>query len=383
MITRICSSAHHIPCLDDESVDCIITSPPYYGLRQYTGEQAVYWPSVSYRPMPGLEPIQIAGCAPACEHEWKEISWRPSGHTDDGVQSSGLEGGKKHQARTQRSPVYWRVCGKCGGWSGPLGLEPTLDAYIGHMILIFREMWRVLKPTGTAWVVIGDSYSSGMRRYYDSDRKYGQARNHDLRPPAPPGVKPKDLLLVPHRLALALQADGWYVRSDIIWHKPNAMPESVKDRPTQAHEHILLLAKAERYYYNADAIREPHATKNRKPGRNSREFQDRDPNHPEDRKREPGQEQSYNKKGRNKRNVWTVATEPYPGEHFATYPRNLVRPCILAGCPPGGTVLDPFHGTGTTGVVALELGRNYVGVEISDEYLQRDRFKEPIQGGML
>lgn len=253
---------------------------------------------------------------------------------------------------------------------GQLGREATPEEYVEKLVDVFREVRRVLRPDGTLWLNIGDSYTSGDRKTRDLDKKL-PARSVDQRPCTPRGMKPKDLIGIPWMLAFALRSDGWYLRQDIIWHKPNAMPESVRDRCTRAHEYIFLLSRSERYYYNNDAIREPFITPPRTGVRRSYR---------------PGCASSFDLKhghmkqsgdfaglpldpaGRNKRDVWTVSTSSFKGTHFAVFPEKLVGPCILAGCPEGGTVLDPFMGSGTTGVAAKRLGRAFIGIDINPDY---------------
>lgn len=217
------------------------------------------------------------------------------------------------------------------------------------MVRVFSEVRRVLRDDGTLWLNLGDSYAS----YRDSKCSVGS------------GIKHKDLVGIPWRVAFALQADGWYLRSDIIWSKPNPMPESVTDRPTKAHEYVFLMSKAARYWYDAEAValatsypvpenRSPSGDYSIGSGRN-----------------DGGEHRSggfVTSTTRNRRTVWHIATQPYPEAHFATYPEKLVEPCVLAGCPEGGTVLDPFTGSGTTGAVACRLGRNFVGIELNHEY---------------
>jgi len=227
------------------------------------------------------------------------------------------------------------------------------------MVAVFREVRRVLRDDGTVWLNLGDSYSSGSRTTTPNDSFRGDTLVNTTRTPVVEGVKPKDLVGIPWRVAFALQADGWYLRSDIIWSKPNPMPESVADRPTKAHEYVFLLTKNPQYYYDADAIREP-AT------------QEMNLNNSKDKNgvyRGLTRERDMMPESRNKRSVWEVTTKPYPEAHFATYPEKLVEPCILAGCPPVGTVLDPFVGSGTTLAVAQRLGRQGVGADINEEYL--------------
>lgn len=239
------------------------------------------------------------------------------------------------------SPPYWGL--RDYGHATQIGAEPTVDAYIASLVQVFREVRRTLRDDGTLWLNVGDSYTSGNRTWRDPDKK-NPARGMSYRAPTPNGLKPKDLIGIPWRLAFALQADGWFLRSDIIWYKPNCQPESVKDRPTQAHEYVFLLSKSKDYYYDAEAVREPT-----KDGRSKR----------------------------SRRSVWEVNTEPYAGAHFAVFPPALVRPCVLAGSPKGGVVLDPFFGSGTLGVACLELGRACVGIETKEEYAQlaRDRLR--------
>lgn len=226
------------------------------------------------------------------------------------------------------SPPYWGL--RDYEIEGQIGLEPTLDQFLNHLVEVFSEVKRVLRDDGTLWLNIGDSYTSGNRGYRAPDKK-NPARAMSVRPDTPEGLKPKDLIGVPWRLAFKLQDDGWFLRSDIVWHKPNAMPESVKDRPTRAHEYLFLLTKSERYYYDHAAIREAN--------------------------------------GRNRRTVWSINTQGFAGAHFATFPPGLIEPCILASTKPGDYVLDPFFGSGTVGVVSQEHGRKYVGIELNPEYV--------------
>lgn len=235
------------------------------------------------------------------------------------------------------SPPYWGL--RDYGIANQIGAEPTVDEFVESLVTIFRELRRTLRKDGTFWLNIGDSYTSGGRTWRQSDKKLPQ-RGMNYRPDTPAGLKKKDLIGVPWRLAFALQADGWYVRSDIIWYKPNVLPESVKDRPSRSHEHIFLLTKDEKYFYDYESAREPiHAGKN-------------------------------NGKKRNGRDVWQINTEAFPEAHFATFPRALVIPCLQAGSRKGDSVLDPFFGSGTTGEVCLAMGRNFVGIELHEEYAE-------------
>ena len=267
------------------------------------------------------------------------------------------------------SPPYFGL--RDYGIDGQIGKDQTLDEYIEALVQTFREVRRVLRDDGTLWLNLGDTYVSAA-----SDHKYNKGlgkhwqvgantaagiptegraeRNKSL---LEAGLKPKDLIGVPWRVAFALQADGWYLRKDIIWHKPNPMPESVRDRPTTAHEYIFLLSKSEHYYYDRDAIREPHVAPQR-----------------------DLTEEGYHELGRNKRSVWEVAVKPFKGAHFATFPPDLIEPCILAGAPRGGLVLDPFSGAGTTAMVARQLQRNFTGIELNPEYIEIAKARLPKSG---
>lgn len=292
MVVRIlngdCRSV--LPTLPDASVQCCVTSPPYYGLRDY-------------------------------------------------------------------------------GVAGQIGLEPTPDEYVAEMVAVFREVRRVLRDDGVLFLNIGDSYArAGGEGGHGPNAQVGNTRSLEQRrmlvPPA--GYKPKDLLGIPWLLAFALRADGWYLRSDIIWHKPNPMPESVRDRPTSAHEHVFLLTKRGAYFYDAGAIAEPSEypgddRHNRTDTRKAIDAMCSDGG---------SRARTGNPTGdtRNARNVWTVATQPYSGAHFATMPPDLAELCIKAGTKPGDTVLDPFGGAGTTGLVADRLSRSAVLIELNPEY---------------
>lgn len=293
------------------------------------------------------------------------------------------------------SPPYWGL--RDYGQEGQMGLEKTPDEYVARMVQVFREVRRVLKDDGTLWLNLGDSYSAqaGQRKVTDKAGLKQQSNVASVNAPSRCafGFKPKDLIGIPWRVAFALQADGWYLRQDIIWSKPNPMPESVRDRCTKAHEYIFMLSKSARYYYDRDAIAEPASQesieraeradlrlkdgwtdayhgnptkglkrdKQRGHGRRHDGFNDR-----WDEMKKAEQCSGM----RNKRSVWTVATKPYSEAHFATFPPDLIRPCIMAGAPPGGVVIDPFSGSGTTGMVALQEGRKYIGIELNPEYQQ-------------
>lgn len=287
-----------LPTLEAESVDCIVTSPPYWGLRDY-------------------------------------------------------------------------------GQDGQLGLESTPEEYVANLVAVFRELRRVLKPSGTCWLNLGDSYNgpaSGRTRddygttplnLDDRTLKYRLGDGHYKAK----ALKQKDLVGIPWRVAFALQADGWWLRSDIIWSKPNAMPESVTDRPTRTHEYLFLLTKAARYYFDAEAVRESATTESWTFGNNG----------PTGQHVIPGQGYAVHRperaggrvlsNGRNIRSVWTVATRPYPGAHFAVFPPELPERCIKAGSPSGGVILDPFAGSGTVGMVAQKLNRRAILIDLNPDYI--------------
>ena len=345
--------------LPEQSVNTCITSPPYYGLRDY---QTAEW----------------KGGDENCEHTISHYS-------------DNLKPEVDRPFRGNRS-----ACIKCGAIrkDSQLGLEETPEEYVENIVAVFGEVRKVLRDDGTVWLNLGDSYASqgggqveqtlrGDENIVNSHqlgkKGVGTSRN------PPKNYKPKDLMGIPWMVAFALRADGWYLRQDIIWHKPNPMPESVKDRCTKAHEYIFLLSKNKKYYYDNDAIREPHTWEESKPRpsgmeRNAQKYRSKvnyggggsgfaghsgslkadgtSLNHPD---------------GRNKRSVWTVTTKPFKDAHFATFPPDLIKPCILAGCPEDGTVLDPFGGAGTTGVVANRYGRNAILIELNDEYAEMSR----------
>ena len=340
--------------LPDESVDMCVTSPPYYGLRDYgTGK----W----------------VGGDPNCPH--KRLS-KYSDRITTGHKQKDLIG-------MVGDAIYKKVCPLCGAVreDNQIGLEETPDIYIYILTQVFHEVRRVLKPQGTLWLNIGDSYWGSGSRGYDFTDKWtdaseiqsGSKGTEDLS--ALPrlvgrkdGYKNKDLIGIPWMLAFALRNDGWYLRQDIIWQKPNPMPESVTDRCTKSHEYIFLFSKSQKYYFDHEAIQEEAKwSEDRRKDDGRVEY---------DGKRAAGQDphaqQSFVKivERRNKRDVWSVPVQPIREAHFATFPKKLIEPCILAGCPVGGTVLDPFFGSGTTGVVATELNRDYIGIELNPKYVE-------------
>ena len=377
--------------LPDRSIHCCMTSPPYWGLRDYKIQPTIW------------------GGDPACEHKFVDeiiATEVGKGNWAQGTNGRGelQKGGVDAKREPIRSMAVRGFC-HCGAWRGTFGLEPTPALYVEHAVMIFREVRRVLRDDGTLFLNLGDSYAtgagkaaspsggaqgerflesgpSGYRSAHDLSPKHAMAQVPDGKNPnamiptyqpnrmPQAGLKPKDLVGIPWMVAFALRADGWYLRQDLIWAKPNPMPESVRDRCTKAHEYIFLLSKSERYYFDADSIAEPST---------------------QDERRETFRGGAYckgstfdNSHGgranvvgnvrlqgptRNKRSVWTVATQPFKGAHFATFPPKLIEPCILAGCPAGGVVLDPFAGAGTTGLVANRLQRRSVLIELNPQYV--------------
>jgi DNA modification methylase len=352
--------------IPDDSIHCCVTSPPYWGLRDYGTAR---W----------------EGGLPGCDHVYNH-----------GVQGAG---GQRADRTFTAQAVYRDTCRKCGAQriDAQLGLERTPEEYVSRMVEVFREVRRVIR--GTLWLNIGDSYCSqgGPEPAQTKWQVHGASdgQNGGKSRASVGGLKPKDLVGIPWRVAFALQADGWYLRSDIIWSKPNPMPESVTDRPTKAHEYLFLLAKSERYFYDAEAIKEPSITSNPRkpyaPGQVDARGNGHDRNggsirmqkvpsgwdtgagshgtvHRDGRSQE-AEYRPVDATTRNRRTVWEIATQPFPEAHFATFPEALVEPCILAGCHEGGTVLDPFCGSGTVGVVALRHRRNFIGIELNPEYV--------------
>lgn len=454
--------------LPDESVHCVVTSPPYWGLRDY-GVASSVW-----------------GGEPVCDHDFSVENLDRS-RRSPGSQNGSLTGDGRYQATACRFEIKSKFCAKCGAWLGAFGLEPTYQLYVNHAVEIFREVWRILRRDGTLWLNLGDSYATGAGKVGDHPGGGEQGSRWAGRP-APgttsragrgskrgtnskrsamgkhayvtsgiaigpgsqpnrmpqPGLKPKDLCGIPWRVALALQADGWWLRQDIIWSKPNPMPESIVDRCTKAHEYLFHLSKngdgallwhhddgrwtwsepapdyvwrhrksgEERtaaqegeewarvnlwagfdYYFDQEAILEEATSASEikwadnqggihsgeaHVGTRTKVFRVRSSGNKK-RKDRPGappgtgkhQSGSVPWEGnirRNKRSVWTVSTTPFAEAHFATFPPKLIEPCILACCPEGSTVLDPFGGAGTTGLVADRLGRNAILVELNPDY---------------
>lgn len=273
------------------------------------------------------------------------------------------------------SPPYYAL--RDYGVDGQIGLESTPDAYIERLVDVFREVRRVLRDDGTLWVNIGDSYAGSVKGAWDN--KAGQKEVYVPDADSPQvklpktwqGIKPKDLIGIPWMLAFALRSDGWFLRQDIIWHKTNPMPEFVLDRCTKAHEYLFLLSKSKTYFFDTDAIKEPASYPNDNRGLR------------QDSRRGTSMNNVLFNTGetRHKRDVWSVSTAAYKEAHFATFPEKLIEPCISAGCPKGGIVLDCFNGAGTTGVVCAKFGREYIGIELNPEYvaLSEKRITDVIQ----
>lgn len=338
--------------LPAQSVHCVVTSPPYYGLRDYG--------TASWK-----------GGSDECGH----VEIQDTSTSSTLANSKNGIAPKNTLLMTKRQ--YKSKCAKCGAMriDKQIGIEETPEAYVSKLVDVFRAVHRILRDDGTVWLNLGDSYAGSG----GSGNQFGQIEK-GLNPykqtgkPINIGLKPKDLIGIPWRVAFALQADGWYLRQDIIWHKPNPMPESVTDRCTKSHEYIFLLSKNEHYYYDNEAIKEQsNYSWNSAVGfspNGQRANTDYEGLAKQNQFNGTKTHTDEERTGRNKRSVWTVATKPYTEAHFATYPVKLIEPCILAGCPESGTVFDPFSGSGTTGLVAMSNNRNYIGTELNPEYVE-------------
>lgn len=335
--------------LPDASVNCCVTSPPYYGLRSYMPDAVKLRDDLTPEEREYVE----RELASLNVHPTMAISYRKS-EIPDHLQQ------------------YFQPL--------EIGLEQTPDAYVDELVAVFREVRRVLRDDGTLWLNLGDSYNGYMANQSGTglETKRQSARKY-IEPGAGlrfKGLKNKDLLGIPWRVAFALQADGWVLRQDIVWSKPNPMPESVRDRCTKAHEFIFLLSKSPRYYFDNEAIKEPAVKKPQKMQADPETVRNKAVG-PHSRGKEgfnhqyadPDRVWAADGK-RNRRSVWTVATKPFKGAHFATYPPDLIKPCILAGCPIGGTVIDPFAGSGTTGRTAKDMQRKSILVELNESYCE-------------
>jgi DNA modification methylase len=339
--------------LPERSVQCVVTSPPYWGLRDYGTAQ---WD----------------GGDAGCDH------MKPGGNRNKG-RDRAASGGTFHDSPKTDLAVelpFLNLCGKCGARrvDNQLGLERTPEEYVANMVAVFREVRRILRDDGVLWLNLGDSYANtGLKEqataYASSGLRAGRVNTSvgDKKPRSqptkeiPPGIKPKDLVGIPWMVAFALRSDGWYLRSDVIWAKPNPMPESVTDRPTKAHEYLFLLTKSASYFYDAAAIAEESTCdRMRGPALHGDLISTNGNSGLARREMEPT---------RNARTVWTIATQSYAGAHFATFPEELARRCILAGSKPGDTCLDPFGGSGTVAAVATGHGRRAVYIDLNPAYL--------------
>jgi len=352
--------------LEDGTVQCVVTSPPYWGLRKYSGDQELIWEPAEVRVS---DAALCASEGHVVVREEQEVEIR----TGLGLEelSKKYRGGGKKQGEIEKFTVVRGLCARCGAWVGAYGLEPTVEMYVEHTVDVLREVRRVLRKDGVVFWNLGDSYAAGKHNGYDDP---GWNNTQSRKPP--PGLKPKDICLIPQRVAIAAQMDGWWVRSMIVWAKSNPMPESVTDRPTNSWEHIIMLTKSENYFWDADAVRE-NVTGNahdrgdginpkaKAAGKNSRVYKDRDAKHPSKPKQNPSFSGAISGglvSSRNMRNIWTFASQPYAEAHFATFPEELPRRCILAatsergscrqcGAPwervvrvTGGTIGKSWHG---------------------------------------
>lgn len=329
--------------LDDQCINTVVTSPPYFGLRDYG---TATWE---------------AGDA-SCDHVYSYAK-------QTGVLSN--------HDQTVWNKLYKDICGKCGASriDQQIGQEQSPDQYVERLLDVFREVKRILRNDGTLWLNLGDSYAGNNSVASNNGRAgYGTPKERIINRTGQ-GLKSKDLIGIPWRVAFALQSDGWYLRQDIIWYKPNPMPESVTDRCTKSHEYIFLMSKSENYYYDSKAIRE----ESNRFWNSAIGFSEKGKRGSYDYEGKRGKNHQFNgteghpdieQTGRNKRSVWTVNVKPYAEAHFAVYPTKLIEPCILAGCPVGGTVFDPFTGSGTTGFVSLSHNRNFIGTELNPEYIK-------------
>ena len=282
------------------------------------------------------------------------------------------------------SPPYFGL--RDYGVDGQFGLEKTYHDYIANTVKVFETFKPKLKDTATIWWNVGDTYAMSSMRGKDSlFRSIDQSKSgiRNVKRSIPIGLKAKDLMMIPNRVAIALQEAGWYIRSEIIWHKPNPMPESVRDRPTSAHEKIWLITKNKKYYYDADAIREPLAVSSIPRLNQNIKNQKGSARANAGRKTNGNLKAVGNLEKRNKRNVWTITTKPFKEAHFATFPPDLIEPCIKAGCPENGIVLDPFAGAGTTGIVARSLNRTAILIELNPEYIEISKNRIDKEFGMF
>ncbi len=365
-ITLYNSDCRDMSELPDGSVQCVVTSPPFWGLRKYSGNQELIW-----------------GGDPNCKHEWLDATYKR--RSSDGMPGFSKEryDDKTYEELRRDKPIENAFCSKCSAWRGAFGLEPQPEMYIEHTIEILREIRRVLRKDGVVFWDIGDSYASNgiyIGKYKETHPEHIDFHTkHSGRYPQKQkgyrggSIKAKDLCLIPFKVAIAAQEDGWWVRSVIIWSKSNPMPESVTDRPTESHEYILMLTKNKNYYWDADAVRTKFAdaTLSRVlyptglSGKVAQQIEKNIGGHPPQ-----GQDYKHllETGGANLKTVWTFPTKGFPESHFAVFPEKLPEICIRASTKVGDLVLDPFAGSGTTLAVAKREGRRAAGYELSEEY---------------
>jgi len=325
--------------MPSRSIDVACTSPPYWGLRDYGQSTSVVW-----------------GGNSNCEHEW---------NIGQGKKINNVSGNPEfsrpwREQSTSKVFTVSNICSKCGAWKGQLGLEPHPQMYIDHLVTIFREVKRVLKDSGSFWLNLGDSYYGGKGDPYGTyllqKHRKGKISGNDLHKHKSNWLQSKQKMLIPERVAIALQEDGWVLRNDIIWYKPNHMPSSVKDRLTSSYEHVFFFVKSRKYYFDLDSIRVPHTSI--RWGKNTKY----------ESKHSGLEKQGYSELGKNPGDMWIINTKPFKGAHFAVFPTTLIEKIIKCAGPKGGIVLDTFIGSGTTGVVAKLLGLNFIGIELNPEY---------------
>ena len=368
-----------------DSVDLVVTSPPYWGLRDYGNEH------------------QIWGGDPECEHGWGDeiVKSQTGGNTEKRQLRKGSENFQAYESSS-------KFCSKCGAWVGCLGLEPHPQMFVDHLVEIFREVKRILKTSGSFWLNLGDSYCSTSGGPAANDKSsLGEKTKAAQRRASYQGEKsnwlqPKQKLMIPHRVAIALQDDGWVLRNDVIWHKSNHMPESVQDRLTKSYENFFFFVKSRKYYFDLDSIRKPSTSTPWTNVSNKGPYQENNPrkyvgkydpdiaetvSSPRARQSTRETTSYYNPKGKNPGDVWKIATKPFKGSHFAVFPPKLIEPIIKAACPVDGVVLDPFAGSGTALRVARKLGRSFIGIEINPEYakmcearVRGDKYTPPPEG---
>jgi len=340
----------------DDCIDLVVTSPPYWGLRDY-----------------GSETVRVWGGLPECEHEWNEQVSSFNKQGGEGKQSTNLG---TLRGKNQKSDF----CSKCGAWRGSLGLEPHPQMFIDHLTEICYEVKRILKTTGSFWLNLGDTYAAnrGYQVKQTKDSKDGNIHGGMRLPKNDAWLQPKQLIGIPWRVAIGLQEQGWILRNSVIWHKSNHMPESVQDRFTKSYEFFFFFAKNPQYHFNLDAVRVPH------------KYPETFGSRPELGKAGNGRygvkagERTGNPKGKNPGDMWNIPTKAFPGAHFAVFPDELIEPIIKASCPKDGVVLDPFAGSGTALRVSRKLGRKFIGIELNPEYakmaeqrVRADKYSKP------